>query len=267
MNKEALNKEFNRLVGIMERLRAPGGCPWDRKQDYYTLKPYIIEEAYEVVEALENKDLQLLQEELGDLLLQVIFESQIAHEEEDFELVDVIKGISDKLIRRHPHVFGEEVVDSVEQVKKTWKVIKEREKTEEGLQIGSILDDVSRGQPALNQSYEIQSRAAEVGFDWDNVKDVIEKIEEELEEVKIALKLNNKKELESEIGDLFFAVVNLSRFYDINPELALMKTIIKFKNRFKYIEEKVAENNKDMLDLSLEELDFFWEEYKKKKRG
>ncbi|ACL70862.1 nucleoside triphosphate pyrophosphohydrolase [Halothermothrix orenii] len=262
MEQERLAEEFIRLVKIMERLRGPDGCPWDKKQDYYTLKPYIIEEAYEVVEALQKDDLELLKEELGDLLLQVVFESQIGKEKGDFNLIDVIKIISEKLIRRHPHVFGDEKVNTVSGVKVNWEKIKKQEKENKGREQTSILDDVSRSQPALNQAYDIQKKAAEVGFDWDNISDVVRKIEEELAEVKEVIKTNEHKEIEEELGDLIFAVVNLCRFYRINPEVALLRTILKFRDRFKYIEKRVSEEGTLLTDKTLEELDSYWEESK-----
>ncbi len=261
MNYTELNREVIRLVKIMEKLRGPDGCPWDRRQDYYTLKPYIIEEAYEVVEALEKKDVTLLKEELGDLLLQVVFQSQIGRERNEFDLTDIFAGISEKMIRRHPHVFGNKKVDNVAQVMINWHDIKKEEKDDKDEQ-ESLLDELSRNLPALNQAYEVQKKAAEVGFDWDRIIDVIHKIEEELAEVKEAINNNDREEIKDEIGDLLFAVVNLARFKKIDPETALLGTIVKFKERFKYIEKTVGESGKKLTDLSLIELDKIWEESK-----
>nr|AGF93490.1 MazG family protein [uncultured organism] len=288
MDYQNLNKEMKRLVKIMEKLRGAEGCPWDRKQDYFSLKPYILEEAYEVVEALNKEDISSLKEELGDLLLQVVFQAQIGRERGDFDLGDIMRIISDKLIRRHPHVFGDDKLHSVEEVKTTWNEIKDNEKREKE-KMKTILDKISRRQPALNQAYEIQEVAAKVGFDWDYPEEVVEKIEEELEEVKEAVanvELNNgyennykkeksnknkeydnninKEELEKEIGDLLFAAVNLTRFYDINPEIALLNTINKFASRFKYMKEKITKTGDKMRELDLEELDYYWEESKKR---
>ncbi len=260
---EELKIEVERLVKVMEVLRGSDGCPWDRKQDYYSLQPYILEEAYEVVEALQKKDLDLLEEELGDLLLQVVFQAQIGRENGDFDLNDIFSTISDKMIRRHPHVFGEQKVDSISEVMTTWREIKNQEKFPEESNKKSILADISRDQPALNQAYEIQNKAAKVGFDWNNLKDVIAKIEEELAEVKEAISYKDKDNIEAELGDLLFAVVNLTRFLEVNPELALLNTILKFKQRFKYIERKVRNKGFVFTDLSLEELDVYWEESKK----
>jgi len=262
MKSEEFKSEFEKLLYIMEKLRGPDGCPWDKKQDLYSLKPYIIEEAYEVVEALEKDDMGLLKEELGDLLLQVIFQSQIGKEKELFDINDVIKGIVAKLIRRHPHVFGEEKIETASEVKKTWEEIKKKERINK--KESSILDGVSKVQPSLNQAFEIQQKAAEVGFDWKEIDDVILKIEEEIEELKEVVHNKEKDRIEDELGDLLFAVVNLSRFKNINPEIALLRTINKFKKRFDYIEDMVEKNNEDIKQLSLEELDNYWNEAKEK---
>jgi len=262
MEEKKFESEFDKLLYIMDKLRGPEGCPWDRKQDFYSLKPYIIEEAYEVVEALEEKDMELLKEELGDLLLQVIFQSQIGKEAGIFDINDVIKGITAKLIRRHPHVFGEEKIETAQEVKKTWEEIKQKERI--NTKEGSILDDVSKIQPALNQAYEIQEKAAEVGFDWDEIEDVILKVEEEIKELKEVINDREINKVEDELGDLLFAVVNLSRFKNINPEIALLRTINKFKKRFNYIEDTVKNNNEDIRQMSLEELDGYWNEAKEK---
>jgi len=264
MDLARLKNELEKLVKIMETLRGPEGCPWDRNQDYYSLQPYIIEEAYEVVEALQKKDLELLKEELGDLLLQVVFEAQIAMENKDFDLGDVIEGINLKLVRRHPHVFQDEYASTPGEVTHLWDEIK---KTEKGAKKAteSLLDRLSLSQPALNQAYEVQAIAAEVGFDWENTNDVIKKVEEEIAEVKTAIRENDPVEQKKEIGDLLFAVVNLARFCEVNPELALLGTILKFRERFKYIEERVKEKGQDIKKMTLEELDFYWEEAKKPK--
>lgn len=260
----------------MAVLRGPDGCPWDRKQDYYSIKGNIIEEAYEVVEALEKNDISAFKEELGDLLLQVVFESQIAYEKNDFNLGDVAKVLREKLIRRHPHVFAELDVSGSDEVLRNWEKIKQEEKSEKN-QLNSLLDKFNQGQSALNQAYDIQKIAAEVGFDWNDLKPIIDKIEEELSECKEIIAVNpdntklshsdlNKKdkdELESEIGDLLFAVVNLARFNDINPEIALLKTILKFKNRFTFIEKRVKKDNNEFEDYNLEQLDEFWNQAKK----
>ena len=259
MDINKLKLETERLVKIMETLRGPDGCPWDRKQDYYSLKPYILEEAYEVVEALDEDDLDSVKEELGDLLLQVVFQAQIGREKDDFDLVDIFSTISNKLVRRHPHVFSDRNVSTVSEVMETWEEIK---KGENNKSRDSILDNISKRQPALNQSYDMQKKAAEVGFDWDNVEDVVLKVEEEIEEVKEAIKNNDKKEIHDELGDLLFATVNLARFYKVNPELALLTSINKFRERFKYIEKMVCKEKKKLEEMTLQELDQLWEESK-----
>ncbi|ADQ15408.1 nucleoside triphosphate pyrophosphohydrolase [Halanaerobium hydrogeniformans] len=267
--KNKILSELDKLIEVMALLRGPDGCPWDKKQDYYSIKENIIEEAYEVVEALEKKDIKAFKEELGDLLLQVIFEAQMAYEEGDFDLGDVSKTLREKLIRRHPHVFEEVEVSGSEEVLHNWEEIKKEEKKDI---TKSLMDNSSQGQSALNQAYEVQKIAAKVGFDWDNLEPVIKKIEEELNESKEIIyaeknkqkSLESKQKLESEIGDLLFAVVNLARFEKINPELALLKTVLKFKTRFKYIEESVEANNLSFDNYSLNELDEFWQEAKEK---
>lgn len=279
MEKDIRNEileELDQLIKVMAVLRGPGGCPWDKKQDYYSIKENIIEEAYEVVEALEKNDIPAFKEELGDLLLQVVFESQIAYEKNDFNLGDVAKVLREKLIRRHPHVFAELDVSGSDEVLKNWEKIKQKEKGKKN-QLNSLLDKFNQGQSALNQAYDIQKIAAEVGFDWNDLRPVIDKIEEELSECKEIIAVNpdnttlsqsnldkkDKNKLESEIGDLLFAVVNFARFNDINPEIALLKTIFKFKDRFAFIENRVKKNNNDFEDYNLEQLDEFWNQAKK----
>ena len=275
--KDKILQELDKLIKVMAVLRGPDGCPWDKKQDYHSIKENIIEEAYEVVEALERNDIEAFKEELGDLLLQVVFESQMAYEKGDFDLADVAKVLREKLIRRHPHVFAEVDVDSSEEVLKNWEEIKKEEKAEKNY-FNSLLDKFNQGQSALNQANNIQKIAAEVGFDWNNLEPVLDKIEEEFGECKEIIGANTdntlftneeleyeeQKELETEIGDLLFAVVNLARFKNINPELALLKTILKFKNRFKFIEQKISNDNADFEDYNLEQLDAIWRQAKNK---
>jgi len=284
MDDECLIEELEQLLKIMEKLRSPEGCPWDKEQDYYSLKPCIIEEAYEVVEALENKDISSLKKELGDLLLQVVFQAQIGKEKGDFNLGEVISLLNKKLIRRHPHVFADKEVNKVSEVMKNWEQIKREEKildekeikansssenyntekksSEKNKSFESLLNDISYSRPALNQAYEVQKQAAKVGFDWDRPRQVLEKIEEEIDELKQALVNNEQKQIKNEVGDLFFSLVNLTRFYQINPEVAVFSSIVKFKNRFEFIEKKVKDSNKEFKNFSLEELDRFWIESK-----
>lgn len=274
--RKSILKELDKLIKVMSVLRGPDGCPWDKKQDYYSIKENIIEEAYEVVEALERNDIEAFKEELGDLLLQVVFESQIAYEKGDFDLADVAKVLREKLIRRHPHVFAEVEVDGSEEVLRNWERLKQEEKQGED-QINSLLDKFNQGQSALNQAYDIQKIAAKIGFDWDNLEPVLDKIEEEFGECKEIIGANpdntlftdknldaeEQEELEAEIGDLLFAVVNLARFRNINPELALLKTILKFQNRFKFIEQRIVDEKAAFEDYNLEQLDEIWNEAKK----
>lgn len=274
--RKSILEELDKLIEVMAVLRGPDGCPWDKKQDYYSIKENIIEEAYEVVEALEKNDIEAFKEELGDLLLQVVFESQMAYEKGDFDLADVAEVLRKKLIRRHPHVFSGLDVDGSEEVLRNWERIKQEEK-ESNNQFSSLLDKFNQGQSALNQAYDIQKIAAEVGFDWNDLEPVLDKIEEELGECKEIIGANpdntlfnrenldaeSHNKLESEIGDLLFAVVNLARFKKINPELALLKTILKFKNRFKFIEDRITAEQAEFEDYNLEQLDEIWNEAKK----
>lgn len=265
MESKTLKDEVKRLVDIMKTLRGPQGCPWDKKQDYYSLQPYIIEEAYEVVEALQLKDLELLKEELGDLLLQVVFQAQIGKENGDFNLSEIIAGLNAKLIRRHPHVFEGRSVETASEVRQLWDDIKKNENQEK--QKKSLLDESSQRQPALNQAYDIQKKAADVGFDWNNIEDVLDKIEEEIDEVREAIARDDQQGINDEIGDLIFAVVNLARFKNINPELSLLSSILKFKKRFQYIENRLKEKGKNIEETKLKELDFYWEESKKRRNN
>jgi len=258
-----IEKKFDEFVNIVKRLRKE--CPWDRVQTNDSIKDSTIEEVYEVVEAIENKDYDELKKELGDLLLHVVFHSIIAEGENKFKLEDVIDFIQAKLIRRHPHVFGNAEVSDAENVKKNWEVIK----LSEGRK--SILEGVPQMMPGLQRAYRLQEKAAKVGFDWDKKEDVWKKVIEEVEEMHEAeeMHINNpdnaemKEHLEKEMGDVFFALVNYSRFLKINPENALRKTNQKFINRFNYVEEKVAATGKKINESTLEEMDIYWNESKK----
>ncbi|MEJ6950617.1 nucleoside triphosphate pyrophosphohydrolase [Natronospora cellulosivora (SeqCode)] len=264
MDMNRLHDELDRLVKIMETLRGPEGCPWDKKQDYHSLQAYIIEEAYELVEAIQLEDMDLLRDELGDLFLQVVFQAQIAREEGEFNLADVVNTISEKLIRRHPHVFASEKVDSVEEVRVVWEEIKKQEKSNrKGKVVSTIMEDVSRNQAALSQAYHVQKKAADLGFDWDDIKDVINKVKEELNELEESIVEGNDKEMQEEMGDLIFSAVNLARFLKVNPEIALLNTILKFKSRFAYIETSLLKEGKSFEEMTLQELDDYWEEAKK----
>lgn len=253
-----MNK-FQELVDIMSKLRSDKGCPWDKAQTSESIKPYLIEETYEVVEAIDEKDPEKLKEELGDLMFQVIFHAQIARDCGEFDINDVIDKVSEKMISRHPHVFGDATFLTPEDVTKQWQ----DRKKEEGKLRESALEGVPRDLPSLLRAHRLQSRAAKVGFDWANVEDVFGKLDEELKELKVALEKHDKKEIEDELGDIFFVLVNISRFIGVNAEEALRKTISKFISRFRYIEMKAANAGRQLSDMTLEEMDALWDEAKK----
>lgn len=260
---DKINKKFydmHNLIDIMEKLRSEKGCKWDIKQTHKSLREYLIEEAYEVVDAIDKEDVDLLSEELGDLLLQVIFHSQIAKEEGYFNIWDVIRNICGKLIFRHPHVFGDlEVKDDKEAID-SWNNMKDKEKSITSY--AEKLKNVAKALPSLLKSYKIQEKAASVGFDWDDIKGPISKVEEEFIEVREIYEGDDKEKQEEELGDLLFAIVNICRFKKINPEVALNKTIQKFIKRFSYIENEGKKSGKDLKEMSLEEMDKLWEQSK-----
>lgn len=254
-------KPIERLLDIMRRLRGPDGCPWDREQSLETLKKNLVEETYEVIDAIDSGDRETLQEELGDLLLQIVFQSQICAEEGAFEFQDVAQSIADKLVRRHPHVFGDTKVADSDEVLKNWEQIK---RTEKGDQPRSAVAGVPRHLPALHKAQQIQSRVARVGFDWRETSDVLAKIEEELAEIRSAMAEESKERVRDEIGDLLFAVVNLTRFLGHEAEDVLNLTITRFSQRFQYIEDRVHAAGRKVDDYTLEELEEFWQEAKKR---
>jgi tetrapyrrole methylase family protein/MazG family protein len=252
----------------MASLRAHDGCPWDREQTLESLAPFIIEEAYEVVSAIDSGSMDEIKDELGDLLFQIIFASQIAEEKKCFTLASVIDGTARKMTRRHPHVFGDreaEKAKTPKDVLKRWAQIKNAEKKEEK-QYKGYLSGVPEAMPALLRAHKISKKAAKTGFDWKNAAQVFEKVDEEMAEFKQALKKKNRRNMEEEMGDLLFTIVNVSRFMEINPEEALRKTIGKFITRFHYIESKAAAKGRELSALTLGEMDALWEEAKKTKR-
>jgi tetrapyrrole methylase family protein / MazG family protein len=261
--EKLLYHRFETLRRVIAALRGPNGCPWDRKQTHESLKRYLLEEAYELFEAIDENDDEHMIEELGDVLLQVMLHAQIGEDEGMFSIDDVIRGITEKMIRRHPHVFGDITVENAEQVVENWQRIKEKEKKDRP---ASLLDDVPKSLPNILKAYEFQKKAAKVGFDWDDVQPMWEKVEEEIAEFKReALEEENaRSRLISEFGDILFALINIARYYDINPEDALHTTNRKFYQRFSYIEEQARKSGVALTSLSLAELDRFWEEAKEK---
>ncbi|MDD4503696.1 MAG: nucleoside triphosphate pyrophosphohydrolase [Clostridiaceae bacterium] len=253
-------KSFDDLTELMESLRGEKGCPWDREQTRESLRPYLIEETYEVLDAIEKDDIELIVEELGDLLLQVVFHSQIAKEDGEFDINEVITNIVNKLILRHPHVFSDVKATSESGALKSWEESKRKNK---GIDTYTqMLVDIPEILPALMRAYKVQQKAALAGFDWDNVEDAFSKVYEEAEEVKEVYKTGEKAIIEGEIGDLLFSVVNISRFLKVQPELALRTTTEKFIKRFRYIEETALHSGKELDKMSLQEMDKLWNEAK-----
>jgi len=252
--------EFQSLREVIAVLRSPNGCPWDREQTHENLKKYLVEETYEVLDAIDSGDDDLLIEELGDVLLQVMLHAQIGEDDGYFTIKDVIRAITEKMIRRHPHVFANVSVNSSEEVVKNWEEIKRTEKPE---QEKSILDGIPKELPSLYRAYELQKKAAKVGFDWQEVEPMWAKVKEEMAEFQTEVASENKNELQKEFGDIVFALVNIARFYKIDPEEGLRSTNLKFYNRFRFIEDSVKQKGLDIKSMSLEELDAIWEEAKK----
>lgn len=247
-----------KLVELAERLRATNGCPWDRDQTNESLKPYLIEEAYEVYEAIENKDDKNLKEELGDLLYLIFSNTQIKKENEIFDIDDVATYATEKLIRRHPHVFGDESVENSNDVINRWEKIKQTEKKKDE----SILDGVPKNLPALLKAYRTQEKVARIGFEWKKISGAVEKLDEELAELKEAISKEDKSMILDESGDILFSIVNILRYIKVNPEEALNSTTKKFTKRFKFIEKHAKESNKNIEDMTLKELNSLWEKSK-----
>jgi MazG family protein len=252
--------KFEELVKIVQRLRAPDGCPWDREQTNASLLPYFLEEAYEMIESVDNENWSELKEEVGDLLLHAVLQAEIAAENDHFTIEGSIKNINEKLVRRHPHVFGDAQADAAFHAKQNWEAAKHEEKNRK-----SRLDGVPVTLPALIRAQRLQQKASYAGFDWDKVEEVWAKIHEEIQELKEAQSNNSKKHVEEEIGDVLFAVVNLARFLDIPAEDALRKTNKKFTTRFAQVEEELKKRGKNVEDSSLEEMDEIWNTVKKHK--
>lgn len=260
-DEQIMLKNFSKLREIIAVLRGPNGCPWDKEQTHESLKKYLIEETYEVIEAIDSGDIDHLIEELGDVLLQVMLNAQIGEDEGYFAIEDVIEVLSAKMIRRHPHVFGNTKADDSAEVLRNWQEIKKQEKGETE---ASLLDGISKSIPNLLRAYEIQKKAAKVGFDWQEITPALKKVKEELEEFENEIKKDSLILAKKEFGDILFAFVNVARFLDIHPEEALFETNEKFIRRFRFIEEKVKNSQKSIEKHSLEELDRFWDEAKSK---
>lgn len=281
--------EFDKLVAVMARLRAPGGCPWDREQTHATLRTYLVEEAYEVLDALDSADDAKFAEELGDLLLQVLFHAEIAREERRFSIADVIREIYEKMIRRHPHVFGEKRAKDAAEVLKNWEIIKQQERKAKEVKYGkeakeaedksagsftsstsstsstSVLDGVPRTLPALLEALQLTREAARVGFDWDSASGIFDKLEEEKRELRAVLDAPEKKaeRVEGELGDILFAAVNLARFLDVDPEIALKKSSTKFSRRFREMERIARERGTTFAQVPRAEMEALWDEAKR----
>lgn len=251
---------FRKLVEIMDRLRSPGGCEWDRAQTHETLRQYLLEEAHEVIDAINRKDSALLCEELGDLLLQILFHARIASEEGRFDISDVLAQVTKKMIRRHPHVFGEAHAATPEAVSRQWDHIK---KTLENKVHASAIGGVPRSLPSLLRAAKITKKAARAGFDWERTEQVLEKVDEEIDELRRAIESGNRDALEHELGDVFFALVNLARLLRVNPEVAMIAANDRFERRFRAMEEMARESGCSIEDADMATLDRLWERAKK----
>jgi tetrapyrrole methylase family protein/MazG family protein len=256
------NNPFQRLVELMATLRGPDGCPWDRKQTPESLKPFLVEECYEVIDAIEEGAPTKVRDELGDLLFQIIFHARIAEEAGQFTINDVITAIHEKMTRRHPHVFGDDKLSTDKEVLSNWEEIKRKEKGHEDRK--SILEGVPKELPSLLRAHRLQERAARVGFDWAHLNEALPKLDEEIVEFKESLLSEDAGKIGEELGDVFFMLVNISRFLGVNPEDALRKTISKFIHRFRYIEEHAEQSGRSLNDMTLDEMERLWQESKMK---
>jgi MazG family protein len=253
--------DFKGLVAIMDRLRGPDGCPWDREQTWKSLRRFLLEECYEVADALDRSDPGDLREELGDLLFQIVFLSRLAKEEGHFTAGDVVRGIAEKMVRRHPHVFGDDRADTSDQVLRRWEEIKRRER-DSGPEGGSILDGIPRALPAMMKAQQMGARAARVGFDWKRETDILEKIGEELGELRAAVASGEREGVEEELGDFLFSTVMLARRLDIDPEAALEATNLKFRRRFGRVEHELRRRQVPLEEAGLDLMDRIWDEAK-----
>ncbi|SFQ20557.1 nucleoside triphosphate pyrophosphohydrolase [Salibacterium halotolerans] len=263
--EQLMYRDFSTLRRVIDALRAPDGCPWDRKQTHESLKKYMLEEAYEVLDAIDEQNDDHLEEELGDVLLQVLLHARIGEEDGFFTIDDVIGTLTEKMIRRHPHVFGGETADTEEQVNASWEALKEKEKADQPP--AERFDDIPGSMPALMQAYELQKKAGKAGFDWDDDAPMWKKLQEELAEWLYEMKHGSVESRKKEYGDVLFVIVNLGRFYKLYPEEALYMTNRKFRQRFDYVEEALKQQGRCPEDATLEEMDGFWEEAKTKNKG
>jgi tetrapyrrole methylase family protein/MazG family protein len=259
-----MKRSFDELVRLMTRLRGPDGCPWDRKQTLPDLKPFVIEEAYEVVDAIDQNDRDALREELGDMLLEAVFVAEITREEGSFDIYDSITAIHDKLVRRHPHVFGDVVAGDAEEVLVNWEKLKQEERKAENK---SLLSGVPRSLPALLKASRLTEKASRVGFDWRRTEDVLEKLDEELAEFREAVASGDAVRMQDELGDILFTIANVARKAELNPEEALQSTNRKFTSRFAWMEQHVRERGQNLDQLTLEEMDRLWDEAKHAERS
>lgn len=259
---EDAGTKFQRLVAIMARLRAPGGCPWDREQSFETIKPYTLEETYEVLDAIDRRAWDELRSELGDFMLQAVFYAQMASEEKLFDIADSLDAINEKLIRRHPHVFADGTAKTGDEVTKRWDEIKKEERKAKGEASPGMLDSVPRALPALVEAQQITARAARAGFDWRSAGEVLDKLDEERREFGEACEHGSHDRIEDELGDLLFVLVNLARFVKVDPEQALRRTNAKFRQRFGHVERRLAAQGKDVSGTPIEDLEALWQEAK-----
>jgi MazG family protein len=269
-SKEA-GEKFAEFIELIARLRAPGGCPWDREQTHESLKPMLIEEAYETLEAIDEGDDEELKGELGDLLLQVVFHTQISHEEERFGIGDVIERVSTKMITRHPHVFGDDKSETAAEVLRNWEAIKEAELVAKGKKPdaeGSMLDSVSKNLPAMMEAFQMTTKVSRVDFDWPNVGEVLDKLDEEVNELKHEIEQDaaNHQRISDEVGDLLFVAVNVARLSGIDPESALKASNRKFRRRFRYIEDRLRQQGRKPADSDHVEMNRYWDEAKQQEK-
>lgn len=257
-----------RLLGIMARLRDPqGGCAWDLEQSFATIAPYTIEEAYEVADAIQRQDMADLRDELGDLLFQVVFHSQMAQEAKAFQFDDVVEAICAKMIRRHPHIFGDEAARSSQEQVAAWEVIKAQERAQKSKAAAGLLDDIPQGMPALSRAVKLSKRAASVGFVWPSVAEVVAKLDEEVEELKVEIAAEDKAKTQDELGDVLFVLANIARTLDIDPEAALRQSNAKFERRFRYIEDALQAKGSNPHQSDLAEMDDLWNQAKRAEKA